>query len=214
MWWRTNMASRKGLGKTDLIFVIIVIALVATIGVLAVSTPSGTNSLSVYAEICKSVYGPPPLNYYAGTTCDTSSNPVATPTTFDLVKVTPSQNGNTTTLGEAYFAVFVASGQIIRVTLSAGAPVTYNVYLDNRTGFNTSALADEEAYHSRQLTGDSGTTSVDEYLQNNYFQSGWFVFQVLLSQGFQPFGQAATLTFNIQPGTLQQLEDNSPPAQG
>jgi len=207
------MASRKAMGKTDLTFVIIMIALVSTIGVLAVTMPSGmnSNSLAVYAEMCRSVYGPPPLNYYAGTSCEASMDPVAMPTTFDLVKVVQSQNGTTTTLGEAYFAVFVTLGQVIRVSFSSSAVVAYNVYIDNRTGFNTSALADEAAYHSRQLLGDSGTTTDGEYLQNNYLQSGWYIFQVLEGQ---LLGHAATLTFNIQPGTLQQLEDNSPPAQG
>jgi hypothetical protein len=201
------------LGKTDLAFVIIMIALVSTIGLLNVAMPSGMNSsfLAVYAEVCRSVYGPPPLNYYAGTSCESSMDPVAMPTTLDLVRVVQGQNGTTTTLGEAYFAVFVTLGQVFRVSFSSGALVAYNVYIDNRTGFNTSALADEAAYHSRQLSGDSGTTTDDEYLQNNYFQSGWYIFQVLEGQ---LLGQATTLTFNIQPATLQQLQDNSPPAQG
>jgi hypothetical protein len=152
-------------------------------------------SLAVYEETCSISYGPPPVNYYLGTRCEAPNNPVSMPETYNLATVDQSQNGTVTTLREAYFAVFSVSGQVIRVSYNSTSPVDLYVYFDNRTSFNASALANEADHHSRSVGNAGGFKTDDEYLQNNYSQNGWYIFQILGGQ----LGQAAVLTFNIQP---------------
>ncbi len=181
-------------------FGVIIALVVAAIGVLALSSPSGTassaNSLAVYEELCAIAYGPPPVNSYIGTHCDAPTNPISMTTTYDLASVTQSKNGAASTLTEAYFAVYLASGQIAKVSISSSVPLDVNVFFDNRTIIDTQALANETVHGAHPVESSVGTKTFSGCLTGGYpgGQNEWYIFQIL---GGSP-GQAATATFSLQ----------------
>jgi len=193
---------RKAPGTTIFLFGVIVVATVAAICALAIATPPSTNSgvysLPVYEEMCSIAYGPPPVNYYIGTDCETPNYPVSMPTTYNLATVTSSQNGSTTTLRGAYFAVLLASGQAAGVSINSSVPLEVYAYFDNRTSFDTQALVNEVAHSAYQFESSTGSKTFNGCLPDGQVSSRneWYIFQILGGQ----LGQAATVTFNIQPG--------------
>jgi hypothetical protein len=217
---------RNGLGTTVFAFGIIVVLIVATISFLAISatpgtnsgvnsttSPSGTNStnpnsLAVYEEICSMAYGPPPVNYYQGSNCEAPNQPVRMPTTYDLVTVSQSQSGASSTLDEVYFAVFLASGQLANVTISSSMPLDVYVFFYNHTSIDTSALSNETVHGAHPIESSGGVKTASYCLPDGQLrgQNEWYIFQILGGS----LGQAATATFNIQSNS----SCSTPPPQG
>jgi hypothetical protein len=217
---------RRGLGTTVVAYGIIVVLMVAAIGTLAISAtpstnsgvkstiissgtnPTNPNSLAVYEEICSTAYGPPPANYYQGSTCEAPSQPVSMPTTYDLVTVSQGQNGASSTLREAYFAVFLMSGQLGTVTISSSMSLDVYVFFDNHTSIDASALSNETVHGAHQIEGSGGVKTASYCLPDGQLrgQNEWYIFQILGGS----LGQAATATFNIQSNS----PCSTPPPQG
>jgi hypothetical protein len=181
--------------------------MVAAAGILSITAPAGkspsvktsNSSLSVYEEMCSSIYGPPPVNYYMGTRCESPNGAVDMPTTYSIVTLSRSQNGTTTTIREAYFAVFLAPGQEASVSIGSSAPLNVYAYFDNRTGIDTQALANETAHGAHQFEGTYRSDTFHSCLPDGQAstQNEWYIFQIFGGQ----IGQTATVTFNIQSST-------------
>jgi len=224
-WSIMKGTRRRGLGRTVFAFGIIVVLVVATIGMLAISITSGTNSgvnsiiissstssgvssLAVYEEMCSIAYGPPPVNYYLGTHCEAPRDPVGMPTTYNLVTVSRSQNGNATTLYEAYFATFLAAGQTATVSINSSAPLNVYVFFDNRTNIDTQALANGTIPGEHSIESNGGFKTDNYCLPDGQLrgQNEWYIYQILGGS----LGHPASVTFNIQPNT----PCTTPPPQG
>lgn len=190
---------RKQVGNMAAAYGMVVAAVVATTGILAFISPPGasstTNPLAVYEDLRSFAYGPPPVNYYLGAQCGGSGQPVAMPATYDLATVSRGQNG--TIIREAYFAVFLASGQTAHVSINLSAPLQVYVLFDNRTSIDTQSLA--KAQGARSIESNSGSETDDYCLPDGQLlgQNEWYIFQILGGS----FGQNATVTFDIQPGS-------------
>ena len=204
------------MGTTAVAFGIVVAAMVAITGLVTLWNPSRSNAgldskavssvtdstspypLAVYEETCSFAYGPAPVNYYLGSRC-VAGQPVGMPTTYSLAAVSQGQSGNTTTLYEAYFAFFLASGQTATVSISSGAPLYINVFFDNRTSIDTGVLANETPHGAHPLESTGGVRASSDCLPDGELsgQGEWYVYQILGGS----LGHPATVTFNIQPDT-------------
>jgi len=193
------MTSRRGgIATTVVAFAIIVIAVVAMTGILAIAIPN-PNGLAVYGEMCSFTYGPPATYLYLGSRCGTPNHPVSMPTTFNLITIAHNQTGNITTLQEAYFGIFLRSGQAIRVSEDSGVPAEFRVYLYNQTGLDTSDLVNEVAHHAYPVIDDSGSTSDNGCVLASHNE--WYLFVLSVDQ-VRP---VATATFDIQLTQANQL---------
>jgi len=160
---------------------VLVVAILASAGVgyfigvnSTPSTSAGTSSeeaqsttpvlLPVYEETCTSAYFSP--NNGGSTICAVHTNPVSMPMSFNLSQffsgggVTQS----TVTLGEGslqdvFFGVSLESGQAIRVSMNSTSPIILRIYLDNRTGYDVTGLANEVSNYAHLLTNQTGVTT-------------------------------------------------------
>jgi len=139
-------------------------------------TQSTTPSLlSVYEENCSIAYFSS-SEPNGGSICAVPSGPVIMPVSFNLSSVRSGGD----TLQDVFFGVYLESGQATRVSMNSTSPIILRVYLDNRTGYDTKALANEVQNYGHLLTNQIGVTTYEERFLAE--QSGLFIYELTVNQ--------------------------------
>ena len=151
-------------------------------------TQSTTPSLlPVYEENCSIAYFSS-SEPNGGSICAVPIGPVMMPMSFNLSSV--GSGGDA--LQDLFFGVYLESGQAIRVSMNSTSPIILRIYLDNRTGYDTKALANEAQNYGHLLTNQTGVATYEERLLAQ--QSGLYIYELTVNQP-NPIPRA---TFDIQ----------------
>jgi hypothetical protein len=185
-------------GTEVVVFAVIIVAVVATTGAVGFATPSPSIP-AVYEEVCTSTYGPPTTYLYLGGRCGTPDSPVSMPTAFSLIKVVHNETGDVTVVQEAYFGVFIRSGQAIEVSENSNVPGAFRVYFSNHTGFDTRDLANEAAHHARLALDTGGSPANSGCVLAPHDE--WYIFVISVNQ-LRP---AVNGTFDMRPIQASQV---------
>ena len=149
-------------------------------------TQSTTPSLfPVYEENCSIAYFSS-SEPNGGSICAVPISPVIMPMTITLSSVSGGRGTQATgtsaegTLQDVFFGVYLESGQAIRVSMNSTSPIILRVYLDNRTGYDTKALANEVEYYGYLLTNQTGVATYEERFLAQ--QSGLYIYELTVNQ--------------------------------
>jgi len=145
------------------------------------STTSTTSPvlLPVYEENCTIVYFSP-SEPNGGTICSVPNGPVVMPNSFNLSSISSGGGINQGTLQDVFFGVYLESGQAVSVSMNSTSPIILRTYLDNRTGYDVKALANEAANYGHLLTNQTEVTTygVRFFAQ----QSGLYIYELTVNQ--------------------------------
>jgi hypothetical protein len=146
------------------------------IGVSSEKTQSTTpNVLPVYEENCSIAYFSS-SEPNSGSICAIPGSPVMMPMSFNLSSV--GSGGDT--LQDVFFGVYLESGHAIRVSMNSTSPIILRVYLDNRIGYDTKALANEVANYGHLLTNQTGVATYEERFLAQ--ESGLYIYELTVNQ--------------------------------
>jgi len=148
-----------------------------------------TNVLSVWEERCGTAYISP-SSPNAGGICAESLAPVTLPATFNVSSLV--QNGEGGTDFTYYFGIVLTSSETVRVSMNSNAYVDFRIYFDNRTGYDTKALANEVQNNGLILFNATDTELYDNEMMP-YNGSGLYVFELSVMQPTP----IASVTFDI-----------------
>jgi hypothetical protein len=191
--------------KNEILAVILALLVVGSLGVgyfiganSAPSTSTGSSSeeaqsttsslLPVYEENCSIAYFSS-SEHNGGSICAVPGS-VMMPMSFNLSSVRSGGD----TLQDVFFGIYLESGQAIRVSMNSTSPIILRIYLDNRTGYDTKALANEAQYYGHLLTNQTGVATYEERFLAQ--QSGLYIYELTVNQP-NPVPKAS---FDIQRG--------------
>jgi hypothetical protein len=178
--------------RNGVIASLLVVAIIASAGVgyfigvtTTPSTSTGSSSektqsttpslLPVYEENCSIAYFSS-SEPNGGSICAVPISPVMMPMSFNLSSVRSGGD----TLQDVFFGFYLESGQAIRVSMNSTSPIILRIYLDNRTGYDTKALANEAQNYGRLLTNQTGIATYEERFLAQ--QSGLYIYELTVNQ--------------------------------
>jgi len=182
--------------RNGVIAVLLVVAILASAGVgyfigvkTTPSTSAGTSSektqsttpnlLTFYENNCTIVYFSP-SEPNGGSVCSAPINPVIMSMSFNLSSISSGGGINQGTLQDVFFGVYLEAGQAVGVSMNSTSPIILRIYLDNRTGYDVKALANEAANYGHLLTNQTGVTTYGvRFLAQ---QSGLYIYELTVNQ--------------------------------
>jgi len=145
---------------------------------------------TLWEERCSTAYVSPSFPN-AGGICAESVAPITLPDTFNMSSLVQSGEGGTDFT--YYFGIVLTSNESVRVSMNSNNYVDFGIYFDNRTGYDTKALANEIQNHGLLLFGATDTEFYDNQMMP-YDGSGLYIFELSVMQPTP----IVTVTFDIR----------------
>ncbi len=145
---------------------------------------------TLWEERCSTAYISP-SSPNAGSICAESLAPVTLPTTFNMSSVVQGGEGGTDFT--YYFGIVLTNNELIRVSMNSNNYVDFGIYFDNRTGYDTKALANEVQNNGVNLLNATDTEFYDNQMMP-YDGGGLYIFELSVMQPTP----IATVTFDIR----------------
>jgi len=145
---------------------------------------------AIWEERCSTAYISPSFPN-AGSICAEYLSPVTLPATFNMSSLVQSGEGGTDFT--YYFGVVLTSNELVRVSMNSNNYVNFGIYFDNRTGYDTNALANEVQNNGLILFGATDTEFYDHQM-TPYDGSGLYICELSVTQPTP----IATVTFDIR----------------
>jgi hypothetical protein len=171
-----NMEAPKR--KTSRRIIVVFIALAAPVAAGIVSwvllqSSYDAKAVTAWEEYCYIAY--------PGSIYPVSTYPVDLPRSFSV--------SSSTTY---YFGINLTAHEMVRVSMNSNAPVDFRIYLDNRTGYDTRALANEVQFYGSILANSTGITKYGSQMLSE--GGGLYIFEFSVKQPTP----IATATFDVQ----------------
>jgi hypothetical protein len=175
-----------------IIIAVVLVVLVAVAGIsfwVLLQSSHNANSLSAWEEQCNVAYISPSFPN-AGSICSVSTYPIDLPRSFSMSSL--AQSGEEGSVSTYYFGINLTVHELVRVSMNSNAPVDFRIYLDNRTGYDTEALANEVQFYGSLLANSTGITKYDNQMPAE--GAGLYIFELSVKQPTP----IATVTFDVQ----------------
>ena len=147
------------------------------------------NGLSAWEEYCTVAYISPGIPS-SGSVCARSVAPINLPTSFNMSSIAQNREGGS--LSTYYFGIALAANNSVRVSMNSSAPLDFHIFLDNRTGYDTSTLSSEVQSYARILVNSTGITKYDRQLLSE--GGGLYIFELSVEEPTP----VATAAFDVQ----------------
>jgi hypothetical protein len=187
-----NMGASKRKISRRIIIVVIALAALVAAGIASwafLQSSYNAKALSAWEEYCYTTYISPSFPN-AGSICSVSTYPIDLPRSFSMSSL--AQSGEGGSVSTYYFGINLTAHELVRVSMNSNAPVDFRIYLDNRTGYDTEALANEVQFYGSILANSTGITRYDSQMLSE--GAGLYIFELSVKQPVP----IATATFDVQ----------------